>query len=819
MNAVGKHGVWCSFILVAVASSWFGAPVAAIQLPAGFEESVYAQDIVDPRAFGFLPDGRLVVASGPGGVYVADGALTTPVGTIATDTAGERGLNGLAIDPDFSENARIWIYYAASNPVRNRVSRFTLTNGQLGDEVVVLEGPPSQWMTHTGGCLRFAADKTLFISMGDDQQYSTTAQNPYDLRGKILHINRDGTPAPGNPYLLGGGDPRVWALGFRNPFRFNIQPGAPGIPNLFIGDVGAEAFEEIDVAIPGGNFGWANVEGPAPGGLPGYIYPIYAYPHAAQGASVTGGDHARPGDFAPEYTGDYFFGDWVRNLLFRMRLDASNRPISVETWASGLEGPVDIQFGPDGALYYAAQIAGGIRRIAHGAGTNLQPVAQGAAVPDSGPAPLATVLDGSASYDRDGQALTASWSPGDGTPAVPGAVVAHEYGAGVHYARLTVTDPDGGSAITPPIRIVSGNSRPTVAVTAPHEGRHYNAGDTIDFSGSSQDPEDGSLACSRYAWSVLFHHHDHVHPYLGPVQGMCLGRFVTADQGETATDTWYEISLAVDDTGAPLGSDAVLTGRASVAIHPNTATMTFQTQPIRNLRLTLDTQPFDAPKSVPGIVNFRRSIGAPDQVAPDGHTWRFLHWSDGGQQVHEIRTPATNTTYTASFGCDVTAAVSEVLLTRSRIGRLNLTWTRVTDACLHGAPGRYRIYASRSPRPASPSGSFPNDSTFHLIGTTLDESFSYKPEPGDSYFVVVAIGTDGLEGVAGHDRKGSVVRRGETGARTAGSVNSRDLDCILPECADALRHHRLQADPGDSPSDARDAGVRARGRGTPASFR
>ena len=92
MNAVGKHGVWCSFILVAVASSWFGAPVAAIQLPAGFEESVYAQDIVDPRAFGFLPDGRLVVASGPGGVYVADGALTTPVGTIATDTAGERGL-------------------------------------------------------------------------------------------------------------------------------------------------------------------------------------------------------------------------------------------------------------------------------------------------------------------------------------------------------------------------------------------------------------------------------------------------------------------------------------------------------------------------------------------------------------------------------------------------------------------------------------------------------------------------------------------------------------------------------------------------------
>jgi glucose/arabinose dehydrogenase len=745
-------GVVKQFVIALFASLWICAPVDASQLPTGFEETVYANNVPDPRAFGFLPDGRIVVACGGGGVYVGNGTSVTHVGTIATNTEGERGLNGLAVDPEFSLNAWIWVFYTTPPPARSRVSRFTLAGGQIGQEVVVIEGPLSQSAFHTGGCLRFDGDGTLFVSTGDDTQFSTTAQNPYDLRGKILHINRDGTPAQGNPYLSGGGDPRVWAIGLRNPYRFNIQPGAPGAPNLFIADVGGSAFEEIDIGVPGGNFGWANVEGPAPGGLPEYVYPIYSYPHDGEGASIIGGDHVRPGAFAPEYEGDYFFGDWVRSRLYRMRLDASNLPISVETWATETPCPADIRFGPDGALYYAAENWAQVRRIGYVGGVNRQPVAIGAAVPDSGPAPLLATLDGSASYDPEGEPLTATWAPGDGGPEASGPVVSHVYSPGVYYPLLTVQDPVGGSATAPPIRIVSGNSRPTANVSAPLAGARYNAGDVIEFSGTNADPEEGSLACSRYTWRVLFHHHEHVHPYLGPAQGACLGQFVTADAGESSPDTWYEIAVAVDDTGAPLGSDAVLTGRNAVNVYPNTATMNFATSPVPDLQLTLDTQPFVAPSSVLGVVNFRRRIGAPDQPRPDGHTWRWISWSDGGAKEHEIRNPSVDTTYTASFGCDVIAPVTGLVVEKTGPpGRVNLSWDPVVDTCLNPPPERYRIYASPSPRPVSPPGSFPADPAFELVGVTKFETFDYPSKNNasvleDAYFLVVAIGTDQGDG-------------------------------------------------------------------------
>jgi hypothetical protein len=320
----------------------------------------------------------------------------------------------------------------------------------------------------------------------------------------------------------------------------------------------------------------------------------------------------------------------------------------------------------------------------------------------------------------------------------------------VYYPLLTVHDPVGGTDTAPPLRIVSGNTRPTASVIAPVSGAHYNAGDVIAFSGSGTDPEEGSIACSRYTWRVLLHHDQHVHPDLGPVQGACFGQFATAERGEASTDTWYEISLAVDDTGAPLGPDAVLTGRSAIAIFPNTATMTFATSPIPDLQLTLDSQPVAAPSSVLGVVGFRRTIGAPDQLRTDGHTWRWLAWSDGGVKDHEIRTPAVSTTYTASFGCDVMAPVTGLAVEKSGSDGVRLTWDPVVDPCLHPPLQRYRVYASGTPRPASPPGSFPDDPGFDLVGVAQGESFVYQPAATDAYFLVVAVGTDGLDGPVMH---------------------------------------------------------------------
>jgi len=154
----------------------------------------------------------------------------------------------------------------------------------------------------------------------------------------------------------------VWARGFRNPWRFSLQPGTGA---LFIADVGEDSWEELNLGVEGGHFGWPFVEGPEPPGQAGYVYPIFSYPHDPERVnSITGGDHAKPGDLAPEYEGNYFFGDWGTGDLFRMELDGANRPVLTELWGRELVSPVDIQFGPDGALYYVAFVRGELRRIA-----------------------------------------------------------------------------------------------------------------------------------------------------------------------------------------------------------------------------------------------------------------------------------------------------------------------------------------------------------------------------------------------------------------------------------------------------------------------
>src|SRR6185436_10428801 len=114
---------------------------------------------------------------------------------------GERGTLGIAVDPDYALNGHIWVYYSKKDPpVRNRLSRFRHVGDQLVEETVILETQDLFEAVHNGGCLRFASDKTLYISTGDDGHGSSTAQNPRDLKGKILHINRDGSPASGNPF-------------------------------------------------------------------------------------------------------------------------------------------------------------------------------------------------------------------------------------------------------------------------------------------------------------------------------------------------------------------------------------------------------------------------------------------------------------------------------------------------------------------------------------------------------------------------------------------------------------------------------------------
>jgi len=561
--------------LALLAVSGLSAPLSATTLPPGFVEDTLAY-LNRPMSAAWGPDGTLWVGGAEGEIWhIKPGsgpraplASIVEVAKLPTSDQGERGTLGIAVDPDYALNSQIWIYYSKKDaPVRNRLSRFRHVGVQLVEETVILETEDLIETVHNGGCLRFAPDNTLYLSTGDDGQGSTTAQDPRDLRGKILHINRDGSPAAGNPFLDGGnGDPRVWALGLRNPWRFNLQP-ATG--TLFIGDVGELAFEEIDLGTHGANYGWALTEGPSPPSVAGVTYPIYAYAHTSPlGHAVIGGDHARAVNFPPELEGNYFFGDAVTRQIFRMTLDESNQPRSVDVFASDLTaGPVDIQFGPDGALYYLQYEGGVLGRISLVGGSNRQPVARVAVSPDNGPAPLEVILDASASSDPDGGPLRYLWDLGDGTGSEQ-PVVRKKYAPGSYLARLTVTDDGGVSNVVKDIRIVSGNTRPAALIQEPRPDRLYSEGEPIVFAGQSVDAEEGVMPCGRLGWRIIFHHLGHVHPFLN-ARETCTGTFVINSHGQEGT--FYEILLTVEDSGSPLGTAGVLTGTSSVTIHPRPA--------------------------------------------------------------------------------------------------------------------------------------------------------------------------------------------------------------------------------------------------------
>jgi glucose/arabinose dehydrogenase len=556
--------------VVAVLSSGVAASAQAANLPPGFVEQVVVKGLAGPMSMYWAPDNHLWIGGQLGDIWVAHlenpaEAELTYITRLPVSFLGERGVIGLAIDPDFVENHYVWIFRTTTErPARNRLSRFRNVGDQLVEETVILETPDLMNIVHNGGCLRFASDGTLFLSTGDDLQGSDTSQNTHDLRGKILHIRRDGSPAPGNPFSDGiEGDPRVWAYGLRNPWRFHLQPGSE---NLFIGDVGGDFYEEIDLGFPGANFGWRLTEGPEPPGVPGVSYPIYSYPHTSElGHAVVAGQHAPALNFPEDFEGDFFFADQVTREIFRMVLDESNRPSLVEVFASDLaEGPVDLQFGPDGSLYYLG-FNGALYRIAHVGGFNRQPVAQATVEPDNGDAPLDVALDASGSFDPEGAALHYHWDLGDGqTSEQP--TLRKTYPAGEYFVTLTVSDPLGLSNEVRDIRIVSGSHRPEAVIQRPGKDRRYREGELITFSGEGIDPEEGLLPCKGLSWRVIFHHRGHTHPFLGPLQGICEGSFVIESHGEV--ETFFEIQLTAEDRGEPLGDSGKLAGMRSVFIYP-----------------------------------------------------------------------------------------------------------------------------------------------------------------------------------------------------------------------------------------------------------
>jgi glucose/arabinose dehydrogenase len=159
-----------------------GLSVRAANVPAGFNDSLHVL-LTAPGSFAFDPSGNLWISQHTGlsygRVWLYDGGLTRLVLTLPTNEIGERGIHTIEVDPDFATNKRIWLFYTTPGPpIRDRLSHFTYAAGQPGSEVAVFEGPAVEADYHNGGSLAFAADKTVYLGIGDDSGGSGFAQNP-----------------------------------------------------------------------------------------------------------------------------------------------------------------------------------------------------------------------------------------------------------------------------------------------------------------------------------------------------------------------------------------------------------------------------------------------------------------------------------------------------------------------------------------------------------------------------------------------------------------------------------------------------------------
>ena len=498
------------------------------------------------------------------------------------------------------------------------------------------------------------------------------------MDGSILRVDpATGNALPDNP-LISNPDPnarRIIAYGLRNPFRFAMRPGTN---ELWLGDVGWNAREEVDrITNPTDssveNFGWPCYEGT--GRQAGYdsanlnicenLYgqanavsgPYFSYEHGTQvagescptnnGSVISAMAFYKGGPYPDAYDDALFFGDNSRRCIWVMPKGTNGLPDpgQVKPFVTDAESPVDLQIGPNGDLFYADLSGGSIHRIQYAA-ANQSPIARATANPTSGATPLAVSFDGTASSDPDGTTLTYEWDlDGDGAyddSTSPQPTYTYNT-AGNYQVGLRVTDGQGASdTLDQPLTISAGNTAPTATIDSPLPTTTWKVGDTINFSGSAADEQDGSLGASKLTWSLIMHHcsspnscHEH---RVQDFAGVSSGSFVAPDH---EYPSYLEIRLTATDSGG-------LTDTKSVRLDPKTVELTFGSDPA-GLQLTVGSSSGTTPFSRTVIAGSKNSVSAPSPQTLGGTNYEFVSWSDGGAQSHDIVAPEAANTYTAIY--------------------------------------------------------------------------------------------------------------------------------------------------------------------------
>jgi PKD repeat protein len=543
------------------------------------------------------------------------------------------------------------------------------------DGAMVEDCIPADSFRHVGGSLAFGPDGALYSGVGDVDRTPTGPQTVGTLIGSLLRI--DPTTGDGlatNPFY--NGNPasnvsKVFAHGFRNPFRAAIHPVTG---QIIVGDVGADTWEELDSVTAGGNYGWPCREGFQPYYLfadtatclapATKIDPIVSWVHeeGAGGAAVVG-DWYRGSIYPAQYQGAFFFGDYSQQFIRYAKPNGAGG-YDVFNFATAIGGNsiVALRYAPDGYLYWVDLLAGTIHRIGNAGVGNVPPTAVATASATEGTAPLGVAFNGAGSSDPDGQALTYAWAFGDGATSTL-VSPSHTYMTnGVFTARLTVTDTTSrSSSATIVIRV---GTAPTITINTPANNTIVDVGTTVNFTATATDSIDGNLN-AQIQWAGSLHHNAHIHPNVFSASGPS-GSFVMSDHDD---DTYIELCASVTNS-------LNQTTRTCTNVYPTTVQLTIDSQP-RGLMVTYQSSTRATPFTVIANKGVTRALIAPST----GGACSFDHWSDGGLRQHDlvVGQPAT---YVASFACPygspslITTAPVRVLETRADAGQVGYTGTK-----------------------------------------------------------------------------------------------------------------------------------------------
>ena len=593
--------------------------------------------------------------------------------------------------------------------ISGRLTRMTAE----GDHAAEAEGEPledvlaedwcQQFSSHSVGALQFDAEGNLWASGGEGGSFenvdygqfgwpepnpcgdppagfggeelpetseggSLRAQNPKNLSGSVIRIDPEtGEGVPGNPMYasLDQDERRIVGYGFRNPFRFVIDPASG---EAYVGNVGSSIYEEIDRFAPSGtpyNSGWPCYEGPERrrpyeelGGCE-RLYeepeatssPFYYYVHRAgvtpedpcpyePGAAISGLAFYEGGSYPEAYDGALFFSDSVRGCIYAMRAGDDGKPdpstVAPFLTEGGLYPGVDIETGPGGDLYYVSLFGegygpGAIHRISYD--SDAPHAKLKAKTPTSGEVPLVVEFDAAESTDPQSEPLEYEWDlDGNGTFEAPTteAVKSETYENPSENvtAAVRVVDEQAHKSIAQ-ATVYPGDTPPVPEIEEPSEALEWSVGQEIEFAGSATDSEEveasnpsGTVPLERLYWrSRLYHCPEacHAHP-LEVFPGVTSGTLIAPDHD---LPSHIELSLTATDARG-------LSATKTVDIYPRTVTLSLESSPPGvTLSAGLEVEP--APFTLEAIKGSRVQLSAPQTAEP---LYRWDHWSDGGERIH-----------------------------------------------------------------------------------------------------------------------------------------------------------------------------------------